>query len=433
MASIALEFLDAADPLRPLCERYWEIAPHGGFARPVREVAREFEIKQNLIIPLVNSKCNARVTDAICTRCGESPLFFKRTDYIEYQATQRTGTAWVCHLCTGGAAAARRAEREAAYKAYNDQLGAQDAQGAATLAFEREETAAQEARQRQQIDAAYAGPHRERKPADPWAFPLKYAVWFLSLVRLGASEDLRVIRPLASFHEPLAGSPQQDCEILLSLYTCGFIYVDPASPLAAFVFRDGDPNFYVDKVQWLLSDEAHAAYAMSMIVELESSFRRGAWASRWHEEVLELWRDVALQDCLEFLRSELDERGLRFNPGEKTILTLRGALEEFSPGQVCNMILQAARNAADFYMKGGVDRAHAANTVPNAIQRYVDRARSGGWNLKPFVRSWKYPQSMVSQVFFEVVLTLGDESMSTVPREWESPDRSSENNEGADG
>ncbi len=58
---------------------------------------------------------------------------------------------------------------------------------------------------------------------------------------------------------------------------------------------------------------------------------------------------------------------------------------------------------------------HAANTVPGSIQRMTEKAIAEGWDVKPFRRDFRAPQSVLSQVLFTKVLKLPDGGFSTVP------------------
>lgn len=417
MSPISLEFRTTDDRVRQLCEHYWEISPHGEFARRVRDVAKDFGLKQSRLIPLINESCTARVT---CTHGNESPSFRTRTEFAQYRSGQGSGAGWGCHQCLQKVADVLYADSVAAYERQCEQRATEAAQKTDAELLEREKLAARDQRRRHAIEAIFANPSRMREPADPLGFELKHAVWFLSLVRLGAAEDLSFIGPLESFTGPLSGNRNQDIKILTSLYRCGFIHIDPESPLDAFKFVEDETDvFYIDKVQWVLSDKEHAGYARALFADLELIFREKRWASRWHDDLLQLWRDVALQDCLDFLRAELEKYGFPSEPEEKTLLVLRDALDDFSPGHVFNMIWNATGRAAAFCRKEGVTIQHAANTVPGAIQRHADGARMGGWNMKSFVRNQRYPQPMVSQVLFDVVLQIGEDGMSTIPGNWE--------------
>jgi len=83
--------------------------------------------------------------------------------------------------------------------------------------------------------------------------------------------------------------------------------------------------------------------------------------------------------------------------------------------QAHNFIWKAARDAAAFYVRKGTSKAHAANIIPGAIQRTADRAIAENWDIKPFNRDFRAPQSMVSEVLFNAALKIGEDGFKKIP------------------
>ncbi len=86
------------------------------------------------------------------------------------------------------------------------------------------------------------------------------------------------------------------------------------------------------------------------------------------------------------------------------------------------MIWRSAKDAAAFLVRKGVTKQHAANTVVGAMQRYGENARNGGWDVKSYKRPFNCPQSMISQVFFDSVLKIGEDGFNKVPHSIEFED-----------
>jgi hypothetical protein len=100
----------------------------------------------------------------------------------------------------------------------------------------------------------------------------------------------------------------------------------------------------------------------------------------------------------------LDEHGLPFKAGEKTIAVMEDALETFSIGQAYNFIWRAVRDAAAYMVRERVPAARAANSTVGNIQRAVERARAEGWDMKAYNRDRRLPVSAVSHTFFTVAM-----------------------------
>lgn len=58
---------------------------------------------------------------------------------------------------------------------------------------------------------------------------------------------------------------------------------------------------------------------------------------------------------------------------------------------------------------------HAANTTISACERYAERAKINGWDLKGYRRIKDLPQSALSLFFFNRVLEIGDMGFTIPP------------------
>jgi hypothetical protein len=111
----------------------------------------------------------------------------------------------------------------------------------------------------------------------------------------------------------------------------------------------------------------------------------------------------------------LAEHKFSYTFGEKTNQVIESVLLDFSTSQIFNFIWRASQNAASYYLRENVTKQHAANTVVGSILRQAERAKTENWNIKGFERNYKCPQSLMSQVLYDVVLKIGDEGFKTVP------------------
>jgi hypothetical protein len=66
-------------------------------------------------------------------------------------------------------------------------------------------------------------------------------------------------------------------------------------------------------------------------------------------------------------------------------------------------------------MRERIPKQQAANSVVGNIQRAADRAQAEGWNVKPYGRDRRCPQSMVSIVLFDAVLKIGERGFNEPP------------------
>lgn len=150
---------------------------------------------------------------------------------------------------------------------------------------------------------------------------------------------------------------------------------------------------------------------------LEHLFLEMEWPDSWYEQWIPLWKEVALNECLQYLDLCMREHSFDFSAGEKTRQTLENALSTFSTAQVFNFIWGSARNAAAYYMRERIPKRRAANSVVGSIQRRADQARAEEWTVKAYRRDRRCPQTEFSRTLFDVVLHIGDEGFNKPPGE----------------
>jgi hypothetical protein len=229
-------------------------------------------------------------------------------------------------------------------------------------------------------------------------------MYLLAVARASPSQDLGLLGPPETGSPPIAPSTRTSWAALTYLHDSGIIHVDPASPIDAFDWESGNPinNFDLSRVAWRIAPDESG---VPLVAALDEKLRVQAWNPSWTNEVAELWRAIVLEEATEFLLLSLDDHQLVFSPGEKTSMVLAAALENYSLARVWGVIWRAAKDAAAARARG-VERWKAAAWAITSIQAYMERAVAQKWDLNPYRRHWRAPQSTLSQVFFGGLLRL---------------------------
>jgi len=237
------------------------------------------------------------------------------------------------------------------------------------------------------------------------------AIYMLSVIRTGASEDLEYIVPHEYYEIPLSPCEDFDEEILMHLYNAEALFIHPGSQNETVEIVKKDPlslRFYPLSVHWLLhySDVKRPEQIVEDLERILTSKKE--WPATWSSEVSALRIRVALEESLQYLRYVMREHGFNFTIGEKTIQIVKSLLNKFSVAQIYNFSWRAAKDAAAFYQRKHVTKQHAANTVTGSIQRLSEKALVEGWEVKAYKRNYNMPQCMVSQVLYNTTLQIGN-------------------------
>jgi hypothetical protein len=135
-----------------------------------------------------------------------------------------------------------------------------------------------------------------------------------------------------------------------------------------------------------------------------------------------MWKELALHECLETFEHQGQLHKLQPPAGEKTIVTFQALLEDLSVAQVYNIVWGAARSAAAYYQRGGVNKQQASNSMVGGCRTRADKAKVEGWQIKPYGRNYERPRSELSHVLHDAFLKIGELGFTSKPSLASLPD-----------
>lgn len=240
-----------------------------------------------------------------------------------------------------------------------------------------------------------------------------------ALLRTSLSEDMEVILPLNDAERELAPTIGYIKEILSYLIGRGVVSVDSNSSIDAFLDSNEEkdiefPNvYYITMVKYrinIVGDE-DIKNILSKIINPKS------FSDADKEDALNIWKEIALEECIEYFEYQMKSVRFDFNIGEKTIAIFKDLLENFSVSQIYGIIYKSVANATKYYQESSVSKKQAANSVIGGCQRYAERAMINNWELAKYSRIKELPQSMISEFFFDRVIGVGSLGFNMPPSE----------------
>lgn len=395
---LQIEIITENKDLASICKLYWEVDSDLNFVHKVGELAELAKIEKNKLTSVVREACHATISDWKCSNCGKPFVFSGRTEFTKNRSLLLNSTyrqySFLCVNCEK-----IKQEKEAEEK-------------------KKQIEAAKKARELAEIEIRKNIRERydlEKRPLiDVQELSLTDAVYLISILRGGAYENLTKIIPVSMFERSLSSDEDFSTEIINHLHKNRLIYVHPDTEPEAFE-KDNISTFYTYRVYYAPPVSQTAPDDPKVLVTELLKRVNGEWSEEWCQEALEIWKKVAQSECKDYLLFVLKEHHFEFSPGEKTTQYLEYALEHYSTGQVYNTIWRAAKDAAAYYQREGVSKRQAANAAVAAIQRISERAIAENWEIKPFGRNYKCPQALISEVFYNSALKLGDEGFQLIP------------------
>lgn len=286
-----------------------------------------------------------------------------------------------------------------------------------------------EQRIREEMELAKTRAEIVRDVFDIEDIPVQYDdLSFLNKVYLGAlilglvSEDLYCVPPRINCNIKLApvdvwndsdGCGSLDSLIYRTLHNHHVINVDPNSDIDSFVFdEDNYPqSFYTFRVGYHLNLE---------YPENKYDLYHKILSPRFYDEsnitnAFDLWKTIAMAECVEYLLYQIKRVGWSFTPGEKTRVVINELLEEFSVSEIYAIIYSSVTYACRLYEERKMGKKQAANTVVSICRTTADKIRDGKWERRSYGRIKEAPQSILSSYYFDSVLKIGEKGFTNPP------------------
>ncbi|MBY7025054.1 hypothetical protein FDC27_09925 [Clostridium botulinum] len=263
-------------------------------------------------------------------------------------------------------------------------------------------------KEKKQLLIAQAYNLSRHKPIKFSELSFRDRVYIGALLRTASCEDMINIEPLNKVDKKLAPSPEMMQEIITELYRKEIIVVSPESDIEAFADSDDDIKFpgafYIYSVKYVLNIEMKDIHNEEIAFILNPD----EVLDKDKEEALNIWREIALQECLEYLNYQMKSVKFDFTIGDKTIITFKELLKDFSVSQIYGIIYKSTANATRYYQESNISRKQAANSIVSGCRRYAEKALLEKWDLTKYGRRYDLPQSIISEFFFYRVIKIGE-------------------------
>ncbi len=239
---------------------------------------------------------------------------------------------------------------------------------------------------------------------------VKVKIFVGAILRCCLSEDGKYIKPIKNSLEPLTPNSDLTTRIIRYLSSENILIPSSESELEAFVFdEEHKPSrYYTYEVRYLLNIEPKDKYSLLierlMYPKIEN-----------YGELLDIWRELALHECLAYLLFQMEEVGYNFSVGATTISTIDKLLETFSVGQIHTLIFRAVANSTRAYQSGNYSKSHAMNIVISSCRNLGERAIAEKWDLKAYNRIKQLPESELSRLLFTVILKKPNQGFYLAP------------------
>lgn len=172
-----------------------------------------------------------------------------------------------------------------------------------------------------------------------------------------------------------------------------YFEVEDDNPISYYPFKiPFQPNF--------INEDGHELTSKQVYEWLSRKFSDGYLYGHWKDELLAVWINLGVAECIEYAKSKAEEYNFRFEYETKVSEIIRDLLHRHSVSECFYFISTAYWNAAAFLQSNKATcRQHAENTVPGKILTLANSGKSKLWD-----RPQSLPRSAFSLMLFDVIL-----------------------------
>lgn len=372
--------------------RYWQLNDDGKFSEKVPDLAKEYGLSSYELRKKINKDCYCFSTIFECSRCEKAKRYLSRSALKQDQRTIKYVTPnWdssdkpflknvidqeLCNKCKKNEIIERKI-REVKLRKEKKEL----------------------------IKKHYQV--QEKPILDPKKIDLQDAIYIIALLREGSNENFNKIRPINSFENKLAPTKELTISIINTLFYKKFISIHPDSNLNAFQFVNGSISQHdTFSVSWEPTFKVDENSIADKIMYLEKVLANSEWPEFWWDQIEPFWQEIAYAEVFEFLIYWLNRHHIPYNPGEKTYKVITSLQDDFSTAEINFMIWAKMKDTTSFLTRENVHKQVATNYLLSCVESYADSAKSNGWRLIDFDRSYACPISVVADILYNKVLKL---------------------------
>lgn len=229
-------------------------------------------------------------------------------------------------------------------------------------------------------------------------------IYLDTVLRFALDEDMKSTKPFAEIKIKIVPDKLYLEEIITSLVDSNILLVSTDSDIEAFDLSSDEfpQKFFYDRVRLTLNvEEEYANDYTSMMLSSPICYKQAD-----AEDALEVWREIASYECIEYLCYQLQQFGFEYQIGQKTKMMFRSLLENFSTSQIYNIIAESVSDVLrDLYL-GKCKKKIAGYTVISYIQEYCNGTSRLCRCVGEYGRDNDISQSEVSRYFFNKVLRI---------------------------
>ena len=238
----------------------------------------------------------------------------------------------------------------------------------------------------------------------------KDRIYLASLLGYGLSDDANVIKSLSECENSYSCLAEGDMDerIVDYLLKRNIIIIDTSYLVYAFKQGKVENKYMRYKLNVEIDDNNIGALQGLMSPKIDFSDENNIVAA------YNLWKEVAMNDCIAFLVNEMRKKNVELCPVKKTYILIDSMLKHFSTLQVQYIIYKSIDEISSKYTKSKPKRGVFSDIVFRRMEYWDSSMTYRESELPEYRDSKKFLYNNLHGVLFSKVLGLGDKGLRCV-------------------
>lgn len=238
----------------------------------------------------------------------------------------------------------------------------------------------------------------------------KDRIYLASLLGYGLSDDANVIKSLSECENSYSCLAEGDMDerIVDYLLKRNIIIIDTSYLVYAFKQGKIENKYMRYKLNVEIDDNNICALQELMSPKIDFSDENNI------VDAYNLWKEVAMNDCIAFLVNEMRKKNVEFCPVKKTYILIDSMLKHFSTLQVQYIIYKSIDEISSKYTKSKPKRGVFSDIVFSRMECWDSSMTYMESELPEYRDSKKLLNNNLHGVLFSKVLGLGDKGLRCV-------------------
>lgn len=239
--------------------------------------------------------------------------------------------------------------------------------------------------------------------------PLQDAVTLMTLMRMCDPADGSLVLEPFGQSGKLFSPTVAHRKGLFRLLQTGLVAIDEDTPPGAFeVNGERVRGYRFDRMWWRVSPAT-----LSLTQSIEELATKSVWPRAWSEAARPLAEAIAEEECVQYLMHVADDRGWPSPDDDAKVHALAKSLvRQVSVSQAFYLIYLGAMAASDHKQRHPVSNQQASNVIVLRASQRLETWMSESRQLRSYSRCKHVPRSVISQVFHDEFLGVGERAFS---------------------